>query len=132
MSDSLKETVICSACVFTISAKDVSDPLELDDEDADEGEDAAELVDPAPVPLDPDESLDAELLLPAVTFSPGVRLLSDATVPLTGAYSRVSRSACRAFRTLVSAENTDASSVATPPAVDPPPELADPLEPPLC
>jgi hypothetical protein len=85
MSDSLNATVIVSVSVFTISAKPDAEPLEeLEPE-------PARL--PAVVePEDPDELLEEDELEeeelpdpPLDTESPGVRLESEAIVPLTGA-----------------------------------------------
>jgi hypothetical protein len=110
MSDSLKATVIVIVPVLTISANGELEPLEPGDEL--ELPRLPAVADPpaAPPAPAPDEVLDDELLLeeaevvePALTWSPGTRVASDTIVPLTGAYSFVSASACSALWTLASA-----------------------------
>jgi hypothetical protein len=88
MSDSLNATVIVSEFVLTISANPELELLE--EEDPDPPRLPAVAAPPVPLPepeLDDDEELLDEPLEdpPADTESPGVRLDSDAIVPLVGA-----------------------------------------------
>ena len=107
MSASLMATVIVKVFVLMISAKPELDP------ELEELEDPPRLPAVTPLPL-VDEELDEdpveaeELPDPPDTDSPGVRLDSEAIVPLTGAYSLVSFSASSALWTLACAEYTDA------------------------
>ena len=90
MSDSLNATVIVNVLVLMISAK----PAPEDPEEPEEPEDPEPPRLPAVVP-EPDPLLEEELEEdeedeelpdpPPDTASPGVRLDSDAIVPLTGA-----------------------------------------------
>jgi hypothetical protein len=94
-----------SVLVLTISAK-----LELDPELLEEPEPPrlpAVVLEPPPPEelLEDDDPLDEELPDPPPdTASPGVRLESEATVPLTGAYSLVLVSAVSALCRLAWAE----------------------------
>jgi hypothetical protein len=86
MSDSLNATVIVSESVLTISANPELEPLEEDPEPPR----LPAVADPlAPLPEeleDEDELLEEPLEEPPDdTVSPGVRLDSDAIVPLVGA-----------------------------------------------
>jgi hypothetical protein len=100
MSDSLNETFMLIVPVLTISAKD-----ELEDEDADEAEELppklpAVVLPPPPEPeLPVDDEPPAAPLPPdpAVTESLGIRLDSDTTVPVAGAWSWVLARALSAF-----------------------------------
>ena len=92
MSDSLNATVIVSEFVLTISANPELEPLEEDDPEPPRLPAVAVPPDPEPLPEpDPDDDDDDELpeeLLeepPPDTVSPGVRLESEAIVPLVGA-----------------------------------------------
>ena len=86
MSDSLNATVIVSVLVFTISAKP---ELELEDPEPEEPDPPRlpAVVEPEPEELDDDELLEDDELPdpPPDTASPGLRLDSEAIVPLTGA-----------------------------------------------
>lgn len=85
MSDSLKATVIVSELVLTISA---NPELELlDDEEPPRLPAVSPPVEDAPLPdeLEEDDELEESPEEPADTLSPGVRLDSEAIVPLVGA-----------------------------------------------
>jgi hypothetical protein len=109
MSDSLNATVIVSVFVLTISANPELEPL---DEELDPPRLPAVAAPPvAAVPDDPDDDdeLDEALEEPPLdTVSPGVRLESDAIVPLVGAYSLVSLTAVSAVCTAACALYTAA------------------------
>jgi len=78
--------------VLTISANPELEPLEEDDPEPPRLPAVAAPPDPEPLPEpDDDEELPEELLEepPPDTVSPGVRLESEAIVPLVGAYSLV-------------------------------------------
>jgi hypothetical protein len=105
-----------SVFVSMISAK----PEPLEDPEPLEEFEPPRLPAVVPVP-DPDELLDdedeelleVELPDPPDTASPGVRLESEAIVPLTGAYSLVLFTAVSALWTPACAEYTDAWAEAT-------------------
>ena len=90
MSDSLNATVIVSEFVLTISANPELEPLDEDEPEPPRLPAVAAPLAPEPLP-EPDPDDDEELLEepleepPADTASPGVRLESDAIVPLVGA-----------------------------------------------
>jgi hypothetical protein len=99
MSDSLNATVIVSESVLTISAK--PEPLEDDDPEPPRLPAVAAPLPPLPELDDEedDDELDELPDPPADTVSPGVRLESDAIVPLVGAYSLVLATAVSAVCT---------------------------------
>jgi len=102
MSDSLNATVIVSEFVLMISANPELEPL--DDDEPEPPRLPAVAAPPAPAPLpeeleDEDELLEELPELPADTASPGVRLDSEAIVPLVGAYSLVLLTAISALCT---------------------------------
>lgn len=105
MSDSLNATVIVIELALTISAKA---ELELDELELPRLP-ALELPPVAPVPpaeLEPEpdeELLEALVVEPPDTVSPGEALDSDTTVPLVGAYSFVFATAISAVCTFASA-----------------------------
>jgi hypothetical protein len=106
MSDSLNATVIVSELVLTISANPELEPLEEEDEEEDPEPPRLPAVEapPAPAPLpeeldDEDELFEEPPELPADTESPGVKLESEAIVPLVGAYSLVLLTAISALCT---------------------------------
>jgi hypothetical protein len=83
MSDSLKATVIVSELVLTISA---NPELELlDDEDPPRLPAVSPPVEDVPLDVEEDDELEEPPDEPADTLSPGVRLDSEAIVPLVGA-----------------------------------------------
>jgi hypothetical protein len=110
MSDSLNATVIVSESVLMISA---NPELELLEDEDPEPPRLPAVADPVP-PLpeldddDDDDELDELPDPPADTVSPGVRLESDAIVPLVGAYSLVLATAVSAACTAACALYTDA------------------------
>ena len=113
MSDSLNATVMVSEFVLMISAKPEPEPDELEE---------FELPRPPAVVPVPEELLEDDDALedddefpdpPPDTASPGVRLESDAIVPLTGANSLVLFTAVSAVCTPAWAEYTDAWAEAT-------------------
>jgi hypothetical protein len=85
MSDSLNATVIVSESVLMISANPELDPLEEDDPEPPRLPAVADPLPPLPELDDDDDELDELPDPPADTVSPGVRLESDAIVPLVGA-----------------------------------------------
>jgi hypothetical protein len=88
MSDSLNATVIVSEFVLTISANPALEPLEDEEEDPPRlPAVAAPPLVAAPLPEEPedDELLDELPEPPPDTVSPGVKLESEAIVPLVGA-----------------------------------------------
>ncbi len=90
MSDSLNATVIVSVFVLTISAKPELDPEPLAELDPEPRLPAVVEPEAPEEPLEDDPLEDEELPDPPPdTESPGVRLESEAIVPLTGAYSFV-------------------------------------------
>jgi hypothetical protein len=113
MSDSLKATVIVNEPVLTISTS----PELLDDDEDELAAEPPRLPAVAPVPvLEPDPELAAEPeaeLEPepdplAEIASPGETLATLTTVPVAGAYRRVSLTAFSAFRTVACAPSTAA------------------------
>jgi len=143
-SDSLNATDIVSVFVLTISANPELEPLDEDDEDDEPPRLPAVAAPPAAAaaPEDPDDDeLEEPLEEPPLdTASPGVRLESDAIVPLVGAYSLVSLTPVSALCTAASALYTAAWAEAMLPGdgvvvvvvvfalFDPPDPLPDPLE----
>jgi hypothetical protein len=105
MSDSLNATVIVSVPELMI----VANP-ELEESDEDEPRLPAVVAAAPPVleELDDEESSSELSELPPETLWPAAMLSSEATVPLTGAYSLVSSSAVSSFLTVSSALSTDA------------------------
>jgi hypothetical protein len=92
MSDSLNATVIVSVLVLTISANPELEPLDEEDPEPPRLPAVAAPLAPLPEPEleDVDELLEELSEEPPLdTASPGVRLDSDAIVPLVGAYSLV-------------------------------------------
>lgn len=123
MSDSSKATDIVMVCVLMIStsADELEPVLELESEPVLALPRLPLVVEPVPLVDDPvlDESEDEDEDEVPVIASPGETSATDATVPLDGAYRRVSRRAVLALardalaeRTLAFAEATFDASVA--------------------
>jgi hypothetical protein len=88
MSDSLNATVIVSVFVLMISANPLEELEPLEEPEPPR----LPAVEPVPdEPVEADDALEDDEFPdpPPDTASPGVRLDSDAIVPLTGAYSLV-------------------------------------------